>query len=308
MIQAIQQMQRQYDAAVSENSSEIHSATAATATVVASSPSSSSSLAAPHSSTPTTNTVCYHGNSADHCKIHGENYFQTLESYLLLRVKYAGKDDNVLHEAKTKFFRNTDNRKILLDPNFVKFVFASAVSCYFDLSSMEKERYRLLSMRKRKSTDSYVLEKILDLGILVKYFVIPDANKAIIDYEQLYRYNREIDSERGIIRCLFRETHSYCDCMQTKKLEAHTMDKLEQCQGCGKYNLTGQEMKTCTGCYCVVYCQGQCAKEDWPRHQSVCKKIRENKKHACATTKMDDDNKQIKYPNDGSVNGSGKPK
>ena len=287
-IQFIQEKQTRHDAAVSGISSEIHPAAAATASV-ASSPSSSLSLAASKSSTPTTNAVCcYHGSSVDHC-IRGSGYFQLVKSYVELRKKYAGTDDTVLHKAKVKFFGDTDNRKLLLDPNFVKYVFALAVYFYSELSSKEKERYLWLSMRQRILTNPYVLEKILDLGILVKYFVIPDANKEIIDYEKLYRYNREIDSERGIIRCLFRETHAHCDCMQTKKLEAQTMDKLEQCQGCGTYDYH-HKMKTCTGCYCVVYCHVQCAKEDWSRHQSVCNKIREKKRHACATTKSDDKN------------------
>ena len=47
--------------------------------------------------------------------------------------------------------------------------------------------------------------------------------------------------ERGIIGCFFHETNSHCDYMQTKKLEAHTVGKLEQWQGYGKYNLTGQD-------------------------------------------------------------------
>ena len=44
-------------------------------------------------------------------------------------------------------------------------------------------------------------------------------------------------------------------------------------------------MKTYIGCYCVVYYQVHCAKEDWSCHQSVCKKIWEKKKHACANFK-----------------------
>ena len=74
--------------------------------------------------------------------------------------------------------------------------------------------------------------------------MILDANKEVIDYKKLHWYNCGIDPERGIIGCLFCETNSHCDCMQTKKFEAHTMNKLEQCQGYEKYNLTGQEIKT----------------------------------------------------------------
>ena len=45
------------------------------------------------------------------------------------------------------------------------------------------------------------------------------------------------------------------------------------------------KMKTYIGCYYMMYYQVHCAKEDWSCHQSVCKKIWEKKKHACANFK-----------------------
>jgi ankyrin repeat protein len=45
------------------------------------------------------------------------------------------------------------------------------------------------------------------------------------------------------------------------------------CSYCNKAPETGKRLFLCKGCYCVAYCNSDCAKGDWPLHKKMCKVI-----------------------------------
>ena len=102
-------------------------------------------------------------------------------------------------------------------------------------------------------TPSYELESIIRLGLTLKYDVTPQMNDEKIDFEQLHKYTRDLETERGIINRLYRETKSQCNCMKTNKKAANEMDKMVLCNACRKV-FPKAETKLCDGCKAVAYC------------------------------------------------------
>ena len=94
-------------------------------------------------------------------------------------------------------------------------------------------------------------------------------------YDKWMKYSRDLEDERGIINCLYRETKNYCDCMKTKKMEANNMDKMDLCHGCCKVFPKARTM-VCDGCQAVVYCSKECSITDWPCHKSFCTYVQKN--------------------------------
>ena len=219
--------------------------------------------------------VCYHGSSAEHF-VADSDFLNLVKSYVVLLKKYEGVNDAQGHIAHAKFYGDTDNQSLYLDDDCPNFLFALAVSVYLKLTSADKERYRKLKTLGRhtimeigevKKTSSYELETILKMGLTLKYLVIPQSKGEKIDEEQLRKYRRDVDSERGVINCLYRETS--CDCMVTDKDRANDMDKMDLCHGCRKRFPKATTM-VCDGCQTVVYCSEECCVNDWSRHQTYC--------------------------------------
>ena len=115
------------------------------------------------------------------------------------------------------------------------------------------------------------------MGMSTKYDAIPQTKGEKVDHEQFRKYCRDVESERGIINCLYRETKNDCDCMKTKKIEANGMDKTDLCIGCRK-SFPKARTKICDGCKAVVYCSKKCSKSDWLRHKPFCTKEQERVK------------------------------
>ena len=118
-------------------------------------------------------------------------------------------------------------------------------------------------------TPSYELEFILDLGLTLKYNLMPQMIGEKVNDEQLLKYLRDIDNERGIINRLYRETKNQCNCMKTNKKTANNMDKMVLCNACRKV-FPKAETKLCERCRAIVYCSEECSSNHWPRHKQCC--------------------------------------
>merc|ERR1712224_956755 len=89
--------------------------------------------------------------------------------------------------------------------------------------------------------------------------------------DKLIKHSRDVQTKRGIINCLSRETSHFCDCMKEKKKEAKSMEKVQVCSGCKKY-FPKIDLRYCSKCQMTPYCSIECAKLRWPIHKLVCKK------------------------------------
>ena len=284
------------------------------------------------SSTTQTNDamVCYHGSKAEHFDAESPS-LEMVKSYVSLHKKSY--DDVVqLNEASNKFLDDKENQQIICHDEFTNFVFALAVSLYLKVPSEDKEKYhRLQTSGGRAALEgekmaSYELEMILQLGLTLKYHVIPEMIGEKVNEEQFLRYLRDVGTDRGIINRLHRETHNQCDCMKTRKKAANKMDKTVLCEACYKV-FPKAETKLCDGCKLVAYCSEECNNTHWPHHKQFCtyeqesvankrKKNDKTKKNmAAATTGTATSNangsmstpttQSISNPNLGSTSGGG---
>ena len=252
------------------------STTAATTVSIAAVSKSSSSS----STVEQLKVVCYHGSSAEHF-VAGSEFLKMVKSYILLQKKYAGGGlTQEKKDAENKFFRDQEIRKIRYTDEFANFVFALGVSFYLKVTSEEKENYHRLqtsggrTLGERKQTVSFELEVILKMGMSSKYDAIPQTKGEKVDHKKFRKYCRDVESERGIINCLYRETKNDCDCMKTKKVEANNMVKMDLCNGCRK-SFPKARTKICDGCNAVVYCSTKCSIDHWPCHKPYCTKEQE---------------------------------
>ena len=90
------------------------------------------------------------------------------------------------------------------------------------------------------------------------------------DRKKCVRYVHDINTDRGLINVLHRETKKDCDCMATKKEEANTMDRMFRCEGCHK-EFSKKRLKKCSRCN-MHYCSKKCSHADWSHHNFCCKK------------------------------------
>ena len=180
---------------------------------------------------------CCHGSTSAHF-LDGRAYSDVMKKLL------AVSDDT---KKVDKFYRDhhEDNR----DSNFVQYIFAVCTSLYLKTNTTNDEMGQLLLMA---TSCKYI-------------FSDPDEDK-------MNRYARTfmIMDERGIINCLSRETKSFCDCMQPKKMEAKGMAKTELCDGCN-HSFPRKGMLKCGGCNLAMYCNEDCQTKDWPKHKEYCK-------------------------------------
>ena len=209
-------------------------------------------------------TACFHGSVAKHF-VAGSEYSKILKTHTKLRKKNLG-DYGKINE----FLNQAKNRNRVLDPNFAQFIFAVGVSLYCKLTPRERKLYS----RPAPTTDvenSIIFElwSITQFAIDIRYNCIPQANNQEVDETKLNKYDRDIDTERGLINCLHRETKRYCTCMASNKIEAKNMEKMEQCAGCAKL-YPKDRLKACKKCDLVFYCSLQCCENDWPMHKKDC--------------------------------------
>lgn len=98
----------------------------------------------------------------------------------------------------------TKHRNMMMDPEFIKHVFAFCTDYY--LKNMTEED-------KLSTTSRLMVTRVLHLGFIMKCYSIEDREKDL-------KYNFDIETDRGIINCLFREAVPFCQCMRHLKLEA----------------------------------------------------------------------------------------
>ena len=212
--------------------------------------------------------VCYHGSSAEHF-LAGSEFLNFVKSDVVLNKKYDNLDQ--FQDVYDKFMNENANVEC------TNFIFALGVALYLKLTCEEKESYHRLQMSKKspsgkmKQTPSFELECVLELGLYIKYEVIPHTKEEEnVDDKKFHKYMRDVENERGVINCLYREAkNNKCDCMTTKKIEANDMDKMDLCHGCRK-RFPKARTKLCDGCEVAVYCSDECQSNDWLRHKPYC--------------------------------------
>ncbi|OEU11286.1 hypothetical protein FRACYDRAFT_246400 [Fragilariopsis cylindrus CCMP1102] len=157
-----------------------------------------------------------------------------------------------------------DHRHLMNDPEFVRFIFASCTQQYLESSNF-KDKSR-----------QHVIYTLLMLGIKCRYGTDPD------DLEKFHKYHRDINTERGTIKVLARETTTHCNCMNEAKDIAKTMDTDARCSGC-KLVFLKATLKYCDGCQHARYHDSDCQRNHWFEHQFDCKgSIRAKAKEAKA--------------------------
>mmetsp|Transcript_36179 Transcript_36179/g.41342 ORF Transcript_36179/g.41342 Transcript_36179/m.41342 type:complete len:232 (-) Transcript_36179:155-850(-) len=185
---------------------------------------------------------CYHGcltkknfNSGEHYKV-------------LERWDDGGKKDI------NEFYKT--NKRVLDDPTFGNFLIAHVTDDYL------------------KGKDDATLRKRLFLLVMIRYVYIPrNEGKDVDSPESKYtrnrnKYIRDINTERGRIKFMAREIP--CKCMEAKRIEAQSMERVAMCFGCYK-DFPKENMLRCK-CNHVQYCSTECSKKDWPRHKARCRK------------------------------------
>jgi len=185
---------------------------------------------------------CYHGITKKEFNFGGHH--KILESY---------DEQNNTQEGRNEFFEK--HQHIVSNPTFGRFVIAHITDDYL------------------KGKDNAILLHRLLLFLNIRYDLIPRREGKDVDspeseyYKNYCKYDRDIDTERGRIKCMEREIP--CDCMEEKRIAAKLMDKVNICFGCGNEFLK-EELLRCERCDYAQYCSKKCSKKDWPRHKEYC--------------------------------------
>merc|ERR1712238_207972 len=141
------------------------------------------------------------------------------------------------------------HQSLVADLDFIKYIFSFTTRLYLDNNFLKDNE--LLKLRVRS---------MIRLGIICKYD----------DGDKINKYCRDIDTYRGIIKCLARETLSAsCECMKASKLEAQAMEKLGECFGCME-EFPKMELRLCTRCKVAKFCTNECMKKHWSEHKVNC--------------------------------------
>jgi len=150
---------------------------------------------------------CYHGCLTKKNFQFGEHY-KVLERW----DDHVGKNGVV---GGSEFYKT--NKRVMDDPTFSCFVMAHVTDDFL------------------KGKDDDTLRLRLWLLLLMRYLTIPEheGKDAGLDSEYMknyLKYSRDIATKRGRIKCMAREIP--CDCMEEKRVEAQSMDKVAMCHGC----------------------------------------------------------------------------
>merc|ERR1712238_214242 len=124
---------------------------------------------------------------------------------------------------------------------------------------------------KNSGSEEYFFSKVmvqfvLNLGIRSKYKYYPVS----ADIEKYNKYQRDIDTDRGIINVLYRETNTFCNCMKPYKDNTKAMEKVGKCMGC-RDEFPKMQLRRCSRCLTIQYCSNKCMKKSWPTHKLFCR-------------------------------------
>eukprot|EP00751_Fragilariopsis_kerguelensis_P045974 CAMPEP_0170996328 /NCGR_PEP_ID=MMETSP0736-20130129/12163_1 /TAXON_ID=186038 /ORGANISM="Fragilariopsis kerguelensis, Strain L26-C5" /LENGTH=229 /DNA_ID=CAMNT_0011422735 /DNA_START=192 /DNA_END=881 /DNA_ORIENTATION=+ len=189
-------------------------------------------------------STCYHGCTKKEFNNCGKHY-KILSSY----DKESNKEDDMIGFYE-KF------QYVLVDPTIARYVIARITDDFL------------------KGKDNATLRLRLILVLLIRYCLIPRHEGKDVGPESEYtknyhKYSRDIATERGRINCIAREVS--CDCMEEKRIEAKSMEKVTLCFCCHKV-FPKEKMLRCKGCNVVQYCSEECSIKYWPTHKEWCKR------------------------------------
>ncbi|OEU07184.1 hypothetical protein FRACYDRAFT_251487 [Fragilariopsis cylindrus CCMP1102] len=165
-------------------------------------------------------------------------YVHMLRQETLLDNQDGSKDELAL--AIRSVIYDEDHMHLIKDPEF--------------------HRFLLHPLRRQ------VVHDLLLFGLMCRYRTAP---------KELTKYNRDIRTDRGMIKVLVRETKTHCKCMNEGKVIAKTMDKTGRCDGC-KEDFPKLTLRICNGCQYVRYHDSDCQRNHWQRiHKFDCKSFSE---------------------------------
>ena len=158
-------------------------------------------------------SLCFHGSSLADFK--NLEYAEAMQAFIFITLNI---DEAKLRTDYDKFFN--DHEHLSKNADFCQFVFAYCTHLY--------QNYHL-SVKYEIDVTS-----LLTWGIRMRYHSQVekgvDAGPGSENWNKITKYKRDIYSERGVIKCLARETP--CGCMDPKKAETQGMDKTNLCNGC----------------------------------------------------------------------------
>jgi len=200
----------------------------------------------------TTMATCYHGSTAENTA-KGSYFRMAIDEWLtIIVINLADKNPTEILTVTSNF--DVKHKELMNNPEFIKQVFALAT--YMFQKDYGSEEY---------SSFKQTLQYIIHLGIKSKYVRSPLSASR----EKFDKYCRDIETDRGIINVLFRETNTFCHCMKPYKEEAKAMEKVGACSGC-KDEFPKMNLKRCSRCLIVQYCSKECMKKSWPTHKQFC--------------------------------------
>mmetsp|Transcript_3132 Transcript_3132/g.3530 ORF Transcript_3132/g.3530 Transcript_3132/m.3530 type:complete len:239 (+) Transcript_3132:13-729(+) len=188
--------------------------------------------------TMTKTITCFHGSTAE--AYDSVCYKKAIDEWgdILKQSKSSTIIPDFLHK----------HQRLVADLDFWKYIFSFATRIYLDNKFLEDND--LLKLRVRS---------MVRLGIICKY-----------NGDKINKYCRDIDTDRGIIKCLARETLSAsCECMKASKLEAQAMEKLGGCFGCTQ-KFPKMQLRLCSRCKVAKFCSNECMKKNWSEHKANC--------------------------------------
>jgi len=119
-----------------------------------------------------------------------------------------------------------DHKQVLNDEKFGNFIFALCTQLYLNNQKpkgSEQKTYLIGGSKEQIGVArNYMMEVVLHLSLRSRY------NFRSEDRPKFHKFIRDVDggNERGIIKCLARETAYSCKCMEPKKSEARIWQKL----------------------------------------------------------------------------------
>ena len=232
------------------------SATAsATASAIASATASASTIAANDAAANGAGAgtnQCFHGSTAGKSQPNGEymkaaaEYVHMLRQETLLDNQDGSKDELAL--AIRSVIYDEDHMHLIKDPEFHRFLFAFCTKQYL-ASDIFKDPLR-----------RQVVHDLLLFGLMCRYGTTS---------KELTKYNRDIRTDRGLIKVLVRETRTHCKCMNEGQVIAKGMDIIGICCGCLKY-FPKETLSFCSGCQVLKYHDRKCQLDHWHIHKSDC--------------------------------------
>ena len=198
-----------------------------------------------------TEISCYHGSDEEKCDV--DYAFQKLlDRYeeiipIILQPSCSAPD-------RTRLENNyiAENHAQIIDHDFANYLFSYCTQLYL----MRDGKMDLDSGNIDDRNMRIELTQVLLLGLRVRYDLLNQKagngnyGPGSTSYEKMLKYRRDVQTERGIIRCLAREIP--CECMNDALKKATAMEKVALCFGCS-HEFLKRDMFYCV-CRFATYC------------------------------------------------------